>query len=307
MIHRLFLIVSILVCLVTIPVYANEGIQITYNERVQSGDVVIVNIALDKPSQDFYAIATLHEKAIADTLLEIEFYKVNSQVYSVIIPFSAWYEGGNFYINLEYSSNNTTINKVLPISFSKKDFIEETIYLDARNTAVKTDNSTQRAVQIDVLNELLGTTNEEGIYHTGTFLHPVKNVYYTSYFGDKRNYEYADGGSSVGMHYGLDYRAPIGTPIFACGDGKVVMATMRNSSGNSVVIEHLPGFYSLYYHLDSMSVEVGQMIKQGEQLGEAGKTGLATGPHLHWEIRVQSRPVDPAFFLTNPLVGAPQD
>ncbi len=303
MINKKILLVVALLFLILVHATASDGVSVTYNEQVRSGDVVIINVTLDNKNDDFFAKATLLEEDIDDALLEIDLYKVNSQVYSVIVPFSAWYEGGNFSIDLEYTYNNRSAQRTLPISFTKKDFIEETIYLDARNTAVKTDSSTQRAVQIDVLNELLGTTNEDGIYHTGTFLHPVKSVYYTSYFGDKRNYEYADGGSSVGMHYGLDYRAPIGTPIYACGDGKVVMATMRNSSGNSVVIEHLPGFYSLYYHLDSMSVEVGQMIKQGEQLGEAGKTGLATGPHLHWEIRIQSRPVDPAFFLTNALVS----
>ncbi len=284
--------------------FAQDNIEISYNEKVQSGDVVIINLVVNsRVSNDFAATAILYEAAIEDSLLEIDFYKINSKVYSVIVPFSAWYEGGNFYIDVEYSYGKTNEEKRLPITFSKKKFIEETIYLDARNTAVKTDNSAQRATQIDVLNELLGTTNEEGIYHTGKFSHPVKTVYFTSYFGDKRNYEYADGGSSVGMHYGLDYRAPVGTPVFACGDGKVVMATMRNSSGNTVVIEHLPGFYSLYYHLDSISVEVGQMIKEGKQLGEAGKTGLATGPHLHWEIRIQSRPVDPAFFIDNALVS----
>ncbi len=298
---KLYIITIVFVCIFA-PMHSLEGVSITYNESVQSGDVVIVNVTLEN-SKDFSATVKLYERAIEDSLLTIDFYKINSRVYSVIVPFSAWYEGGNFYLDLQYKYGNNSENKTLPLTFTKKEFIEETIYLDARNTAVKTDTSTQRAVQIDVLNELLATTNEDGIYHTGTFLHPVKSVYYTSYFGDKRNYEYADGGSSVGMHYGLDYRAPIGTPVYACGDGKVVMATMRNSSGNSVVIEHLPGFYSLYYHLDSMTVEVGQIIKQGEQLGEAGKTGLATGPHVHWEIRVQSRPVDPAFFLKNPLVS----
>ncbi len=299
---KIVFLVGVFLIFFTIPLCANQGVHISYNKTVQSGDVVIINIALDD-AKDFSATAFLYESEIKDSLLEIDLYKVNSRVYSVIVPFSAWYEGGNFYIDLKYEYDGQSKTNTLPLTFTKKDFIEETIYLDARNTAVRTDTSKERMTQIDVLNELLGTTNEEGIYHTGTFVHPVKSVYYTGYFGDKRNYEYSDGASSVGMHYGLDYRAPTGTPIFACGDGKVVMATMRNSSGNSVVIEHLPGFYSLYYHLDSMSVEVGQMIKQGEQLGVSGQTGLATGPHLHWEIRVQSRPVDPAFFLTNALVS----
>ena len=77
------------------------------------------------------------------------------------------------------------------------------------------------------------------------------------------------------------------------------MAENRISTGYSIVIEHLPGLYSLYYHLSELKVEEGQMVKQGELIGKSGATGLATGPHLHWEIRLNGSAVVPEFFLND--------
>ena len=77
------------------------------------------------------------------------------------------------------------------------------------------------------------------------------------------------------------------------------MAENRISTGWSIVIEHLPGVYSLYYHMDSLTVEKGDMVKQGTLIGYSGATGLATGPHLHWEVRVNGNAVNPDFFVSD--------
>lgn len=101
------------------------------------------------------------------------------------------------------------------------------------------------------------------------------------------------------MHNGIDYGVPEGTEVSSCAQGKVVMAENRISTGLSIVIEHLPGLYSVYYHLSSLNVKEGQIVKQGELIGLSGKTGLATGPHLHWEVRLNALPVSPEFFLSD--------
>ncbi len=297
-------IVAIFILLLTCSFgYTKGNISVDYTSSVYPGDVISITIQSTKASDVISGTATLYVENIEEALLSSNIYSVGSNTFTSIIPLSSWYEQGNFRVELIYSQNdNDPVHSVLPIKMLHKDFIEETLYLNAQNTAVKTDDSSQRMKQIEELNKLLGTTNEDAIHFIGTFIHPVDYVYHTSYFGDRRNYEYSNGNSSIGLHYGLDYRASIGTPTYACADGKVVMATMRNSSGNSIVIEHLPGFYSLYYHLDSMDVKVGDMVKQGEEIGKTGKTGLATGPHLHWEVRINGIAVDPAYFLETPLV-----
>ena len=75
------------------------------------------------------------------------------------------------------------------------------------------------------------------------------------------------------------------------------MAETRITTGWSTVIEHLPGLYSLYYHQSKVNVKVGDIVKKGDLIGYSGATGLATGPHLHWEMRLNMEAVSPDFFL----------
>ena len=71
------------------------------------------------------------------------------------------------------------------------------------------------------------------------------------------------------------------------------MVENRIITGNTVIIEHLPGVFTLYYHMDSILIESGMVVKKGKQIGPVGATGLVTGAHLHWELRVSQVPVDP--------------
>ena len=77
-----------------------------------------------------------------------------------------------------------------------------------------------------------------------------------------------------------------------------MLAESRISTGWSVVVEHLPGVYSLYYHLDSLAASEGEAVRAGTLIGRSGSTGLSTGPHLHWEFRVNGEAVSPDWFLS---------
>ena len=137
------------------------------------------------------------------------------------------------------------------------------------------------------------------IYSLKKFTTPTESQRYTAYCGDRRTYVYTNGKSSTSLHYGNDYGVPTGTEVKACAGGKVVMAESRISTGWSVVIEHLPGLYSLYYHMSELNVKEGDMVNQGQLIGKSGATGLATGPHLHWEVRLNGSAVRPEFFLSD--------
>lgn len=277
--------------------------EVDYTSSAYPGDVVFITLTLDENTsqhnrESFRGHIELYSNGVAEALIQADLYKVGDTSFSAVIPLSSWYEPGEFYMRVRYKVGDTTANPLdLPITMNKKDFIQETLYLDDRGTAIKTDTSTDRAVQIDRLNDVLETVDYTAVYQKKTFSFPLTQIYYTSFFGDRRIFEYTNGKSSTSLHYGSDYRAAIGTPVYACGRGKVVMAEERISSGFTVVVEHLPGLYSLYYHLDSYSVVEGQIIEQGVQLGESGNTGLVTGPHLHWEVRLLGRAVNPEFFI----------
>jgi murein DD-endopeptidase MepM/ murein hydrolase activator NlpD len=99
------------------------------------------------------------------------------------------------------------------------------------------------------------------------------------------------------MHTGLDFKAAHGAPARAAGAGRVVSAEPAGAYGNMVEIEHAHGVTSRYAHLAAIAVSVGQEVKQGAVLGRVGSTGRSTGPHLHYETRLNGEPVDPQLFL----------
>jgi murein DD-endopeptidase MepM/ murein hydrolase activator NlpD len=104
------------------------------------------------------------------------------------------------------------------------------------------------------------------------------------------------------FHSGLDIGAPKGTPFRAMRAGTVTFAGDRGSYGKLVVVDHGDGVETRYAHADGIEVQVGQQVGQGEALGTVGASGRATGPHLHFEVRRNGRPLDPAPFLRrNPV------
>lgn len=99
------------------------------------------------------------------------------------------------------------------------------------------------------------------------------------------------------LHAGIDFRTPRGTPIRAAGAGRVVTAGRSGGYGNLVEIDHGNGVTTRYAHLSSIAVERGQIVAAGDHIGRAGSTGRSTGPHLHYETRIDDEPVDPNRFL----------
>ncbi|MFN4006330.1 MAG: peptidoglycan DD-metalloendopeptidase family protein [Chitinophagaceae bacterium] len=104
------------------------------------------------------------------------------------------------------------------------------------------------------------------------------------------------------FHAGLDFTAPQGTPIYATADGRVKEAGYNSSGyGNHVVINHGYGYETLYGHMVRIKARAGQSIKRGEVIGYVGSTGKSTGPHCHYEVHKNGKPVDPIYFFYNDL------
>lgn len=111
----------------------------------------------------------------------------------------------------------------------------------------------------------------------------------TSTFGTRRLYN----GKPRSPHPGLDLRAAEGTPVHACGPGRVVIAQDLYYSGNTVILDHGGGLFTIYAHLSFLQVSEGGEVGQGQVLGLSGATGRVTGPHLHWGAKIGNRPFDP--------------
>ncbi len=99
------------------------------------------------------------------------------------------------------------------------------------------------------------------------------------------------------MHTGSDMRGGSGTPILACRSGVVVIAGSQGGYGNTVVIDHGGGMGTLYAHQSRLAVDEGDTVTAGQIIGYVGSTGMSTGPHLHFEVRLSGNPVDPSSYL----------
>jgi murein DD-endopeptidase MepM/ murein hydrolase activator NlpD len=99
------------------------------------------------------------------------------------------------------------------------------------------------------------------------------------------------------MHNGADFSAGRGDPIRAAADGTVILAGVKGGFGNTIMIDHGGGMVTLYAHQSKLGASVGQKVKVGETIGFIGSTGLSTGPHLHFEVRINGTPKNPAKYL----------
>ena len=104
------------------------------------------------------------------------------------------------------------------------------------------------------------------------------------------------------MHWGTDFSAPTGTPIYATGDGKVTTyKRSRSGYGRHIVIDHGFGYKTLYGHMSKIEVRRGQRVKRGDVIGFIGSTGSSTAPHLHYEVMKDGRKINPINYFFNDL------
>jgi len=122
---------------------------------------------------------------------------------------------------------------------------------------------------------------------------PLPSLEVTSPFGNRRHPILG----GVRLHAGTDFEADAGDPVFAAAAGVVVFAGTRGGYGGLVEIRHVGGLDTLYAHLSSLNVSIGDPVETGDVIGSVGCTGLCTGPHLHFETREFGEPVDPMSYL----------
>jgi murein DD-endopeptidase MepM/ murein hydrolase activator NlpD len=193
------------------------------------------------------------------------------------------------------------------VAVGEKKFATEAIPLNQSLTALRAAPDPRKNEEARALFALLESSHSDAVFEWGLFIRPVEPLRKSAGFGDRREYLYSDSRREYSIHNGIDYALPEGSPVLACGRGRVVMACPRIMTGNTVVVEHLPGFYSLYFHLSEIIVGVGDVLSKGQILGKVGMTGLATGPHLHWEVEVLGVAVDPEAFLRRPILDKGPD
>ncbi len=216
------------------------------------------------------------------------------QVYIALLGVPSTLAPGTYAVNAFGSPDDGEESRTEAIIVKSRDFINEDIPLGNSMSELRQSDDARKAEQWRTLLEILKNVDSTHVYESEKLAVPVTDYIRTSsFYGDRRRFLYDDGTSARSIHNGIDYSAEPGTPVYAAGSGRVVFSGERIISGNTIVIEHLPGVYSLYYHMNSLKAGEGSFVEAGTQIGTVGATGLVTGAHLHWEIRVAGVAVDP--------------
>jgi len=188
---------------------------------------------------------------------------------------------------------NSSVNSgPLSISFDvvHGGYLQEVIQVDPRHVSPSAGDLKRIRAESRELGKVYAHSGPSGLWE-GPFALPVVDGVLTSRFGTQRVFN----GVMQSFHQGLDLRAPTGTPIVAPSRGKVVLAKDLFYTGNTVILDHGRGLFTVYAHLSELRVKRGQDVRTTDLLGLSGATGRASGPHLHWGAlwnRVKFDPLD---------------
>ena len=181
------------------------------------------------------------------------------------------------------------------IDVSERQFPEERLTV-AKNYVEPDPKTLARIKRESGILAALWTKSDRDPHWAGSFVHPTDGPA-GSPFGLRRFFN----GEPRSPHAGIDFRSPQGTPVAAANGGRVVLARDLFFTGNTVVIDHGCGLFTMYVHLSKLAVQQGAKVDKGQTIGQVGMTGRATGPHLHFAARVGEARIDPAMLLDRDL------
>jgi murein DD-endopeptidase MepM/ murein hydrolase activator NlpD len=198
-------------------------------------------------------------------------------------------------LRITIQANNKTDHLTYSVEIIKEDYAVQ--HLKLPKNKVDLDSKTLKRVRLEQ-KEMSAAFDHIGTQPLwdSAFLEPVKGRV-SGRFGSRR----VINGQQKRPHSGEDIAAPNGTPVHAINKGTVVATVDHFFSGKGVIIDHGVGLFSMYFHLSEIDVQPGQPLKKGDALGKVGSTGRATGPHLHWGIRLNGARVNPYALTALPL------
>jgi murein DD-endopeptidase MepM/ murein hydrolase activator NlpD len=206
--------------------------------------------------------------------------------YVALVGIDAFTEPGSDMIELSGSGEKPWSNFAQKFPISSSNYISQVITIpeelnDLLDPELRQDE--------DAFLHTIYTNFSEEPRWEGLFQVPVTDTVVTAPYGGGRSY---NEGEIVIYHTGTDFDGAIGTPILAAADGTVVFSETLELRGQTVIIDHGMGVMTGYVHLSEIFVDVGVDVTVGQPIGLGGSTGLSTGPHLHWEVRIMDVPVD---------------
>ncbi|MBF0109135.1 MAG: M23 family metallopeptidase [Magnetococcales bacterium] len=175
------------------------------------------------------------------------------------------------------------------VTIGQRTYQEEHLTLPERRVSLANKEDEARVIRETEAIKATFAIREGAVGFLNGFMQPVTGRF-SGIFGSRRILN----GKPKRPHNGVDIAAPLGTPVLATADGRVVLVGRDYLlTGNTLVLHHGHGVISLYAHLDAIAVGMGDRVSRGQMIGKVGTTGRSTGPHLHWGTLVRGQRVDP--------------
>ena len=206
------------------------------------------------------------------------------------IPLSATPE--NAVIKLEWTDSRGHQAASIPLRILDGKYKKENLNVDARHVTPSKKNLQRIKREKKEIRRIYSSSSNTRHWF-GRFKRPLASET-TSPYGTQRLFN----GQHGSYHRGTDFRANVGTPVYASNSGVVRLAKNLFYSGDIVIVDHGINIFTLYAHLSEIQVEKGQQIASGQQIGLSGASGRVSGPHLHWAVKVNGVYVDPLQFLS---------
>lgn len=243
-------------------------------EKALQGDIITVLVNTGRSDA---------EPTISTDLGKPVFAPLGNRNYVSYVPVGFAQTPGEYEIKVSAGGESFTGK----VTVEEREYTVQNLTIDEETVA----NTTGAGASIDYAQKITPTlyTSEKDILWDGLFIQPIEGTI-TTEFG---LYRYTNGSSRAERHTGIDIAAAEGTPVPASNSGKVVYAGDVISTGGSVVIEHGCGLKTYYYHLSSVDVKTGDVVSKGDIIGKVGSTGYATGPHLHFEVKLGEYALSP--------------
>jgi murein DD-endopeptidase MepM/ murein hydrolase activator NlpD len=259
-------------------------------ETSTSSTVTSVQILNEHPAQGDTFVVTMENSDVQSATLNgkaMQLFNYKNG-YRAIYPISDIMPTGNYPLKIVFKSGKI-FEKTIAVG--KTDF--PVIAMGKPGPPPTPEIAARLAAETKDFEDTFKRPAEEAKF-SAPFIIPLKiPLKIVSVFGEERK----DTAGGIVRHLGIDFGAPIGTTIYSMNDGVVVKAKKYLAYGNTIVVDHGGGIYSIYLHMSVMDVREGDQVKQNQILGLSGDTGYVTGPHLHLSLKIAGTSVDPLRFV----------
>ena len=252
--------------------------------EVRQGDVVVVRVSV--PGSPESLRGTFAGRPLFFALLA-------DGTHRALVGIDVGHPPGVYPVTLRWRDRETDVTHEVPVAVRDAAFPIQRLTLPPRMVDPDPADLPRIQEEREILEALFDQADGTPRY-AEPFARPLDPAFQpTGTFGRRRILN----GRLRSPHTGEDFAAPVGTPVYASNRGRVAYTGVLFFAGRCVILDHGLGLYTLYFHLDSIAVELDEVVERGHVLGRVGATGRATGPHLHWGARLGPARVDPMALL----------